>query len=148
MKVTPSIDSLSCKDVLETGSEKFLYYSLKKLEKIVPSIGRWPYSVRILLEAVVRAENGREITKKDVDSFLAYDPEKSGDIEIPFMPARVLLQDFTGVPCVVDLAAMRAADKNAAVEFERNRERYEFLRWGQKALFSFAARSGLPRPRA
>jgi len=173
MKVTPSIDSLSCKDVLETGSGKFVYYSLKKLEKAVPSIGRWPYSVRILLEAVVRSENGREITRRDVDAFLAYDPEKPGEIEIPFTPARVLLQDFTGVPCVVDLAAMRAAvarlgadpgkinprvpvdlvidhslqvdfaaepeaaRKNAAVEFERNRERYEFLRWGQKSFANF-----------
>jgi aconitate hydratase len=125
------------------------------------------------MESVLRSENGREVTHENIEKFLSYDPKTPKDIEIPFNPARVLLQDFTGVPCVVDLAAMRSAvarlkgdpekinpqipvhlvidhslqvdvhgtpdavDQNMKIEFQRNRERYEFLRWGQQAFHNF-----------
>ena len=170
MKATLSNDSFSCKDVLRISSGVFTFYSLKKLEKRFPKLSRWPYSVRVLLEAVVRAESSKEVPKAGVEAFLSYDPQKPGEIEIPFKPARVLLQDFTGLPCLVDLAALRSAldrlggdpkrinpripvdfvadhslqvdfsadpeaeRKNQVAEFERNRERYEFLRWGQTAF--------------
>ncbi len=139
-----------------------------------PYMKRWPVSMKILFESVLRNENGREVTREHVEQLSEYRPENSRAIEVPFKPARVLLQDFTGVPCVVDLAAMRSAmarlggdparinpkqsvdlvidhsvqvdffnssdalRKNAELEFERNRERYEFLRWGQGALENFS----------
>jgi aconitate hydratase len=137
------------------------------------NISRMPYSIRVLLESLLRCENGHDVTKNDILNLAAYDPRAPQQKEIPFKPARVLLQDFTGVPCVVDLAAMRSAMAklggdpqqinpripvdlvidhsvqvdsynspnsllyNADKEFERNRERYEFLRWGQKAFANF-----------
>ena len=132
-----------------------------------------PYSIRVLIESLLRSENGYDITNQDILNLAAYNPESPPQKEMPFKPARVLLQDFTGVPCVVDLAAMRSAMAklggdpqkinpripvdlvidhsvqvdsynspssavyNAEKEFERNRERYEFLRWGQKAFANF-----------
>jgi aconitate hydratase len=135
---------------------------------------RLPVSIRIMLEAVLRAENGREVTRQDVLALAAYDPATSSEIEVPFKPARVLLQDFTGVPAIVDLAVMRnamadlggdptkinpqipvdlvvdhsvqvdyfgsaqALSMNSGLEYERNRERYEFLRWGQQAFENFS----------
>ncbi len=135
---------------------------------------RWPVSMKVLFESVLRNENGREVTREHVEQLSEYRSDESRAIEVPFKPARVLLQDFTGVPCVVDLAAMRSAmarlggdparinpkqsvdlvidhsvqvdffnssdalRKNAEIEFERNRERYEFLRWGQGALENFS----------
>lgn len=132
-----------------------------------------PFSIRVLLESLLRSENGDNITNQDILNLAAYNPNSRAQKEIPFKPARVLLQDFTGVPCVVDLAAMRSAIAvlggdpqkinpripvdlvidhsvqvdsynstsalfyNANKEFERNRERYEFLRWGQKAFANF-----------
>jgi aconitate hydratase len=147
-------------------------YRLENLEKLgIGKISRLPCSLKILLEALLRHCDGRVVTEEDVTALAQWNP-KSGR-EIPFKPARVLLQDFTGVPTVVDLAAMRSAVKrlggdptkinplvpvdlvidhsvqvdyfasrlalqrNAALEFERNRERYEFLRWGQKAFRNF-----------
>lgn len=147
-------------------------YRLENLEKSgVGKISRLPFSLKILLEALLRHCDGRVITEEDVTALAQWNP-KAGR-EIPFKPARVLLQDFTGVPTVVDLAAMRSAVKrlggdptkinplvpvdlvidhsvqvdyfasrlalqrNAELEFERNRERYEFLRWGQKAFQNF-----------
>ncbi len=131
---------------------------------------RLPYSIRILLEAVARNADGKLITSDDVAALAAYDPKNPPRLEIPFKPARVLLQDFTGVPCLVDLAVMRSAmhrmggdparinpqipvdlvidhsvqvdvfasnkalEENARYEFQRNRERYEFLHWGQRAF--------------
>ncbi|MFW6250167.1 MAG: aconitate hydratase AcnA [Alkalispirochaetaceae bacterium] len=167
-------DSMEVRSSLESSAGTVEYYSLKKLaEKGYPQVEKYPFSIRILLEAVLRSENGYEVTKEHIDSLLEYDPKKPSEIEVPFKPARVLLQDFTGVPCVVDLAAMRSAmerlggdpgrinpelrvdliidhsvqvdffnssealRKNAELEFERNRERYEFLRWGQGALENF-----------
>ncbi len=154
------------------GSVRFV--SLEKLEQAgFTNLTRMPVSIRVLAESVARNVNGVEVTDDHVSSFFAYDPKNPGELEIPFSPARVLLQDFTGVPCVVDLAAMRSAMQrlggdparinpklpvnlvidhsvqvdvfnspdavrlNAEREFERNGERYEFLRWGQGAFENF-----------
>ncbi|MFP4552840.1 MAG: aconitate hydratase AcnA [Actinomycetota bacterium] len=142
----------------------------------VPGAERLPYSIKVLLESVLRNLDGKAITEDDVREIAAYDASKVGDVEIPFIPGRVVLQDFTGVPAVVDLAAMRSAivrmtgdDSyaqkvnpqipadlvidhsvqvdafnrpdalviNSAKEFERNQERYEFLKWGQSAFADF-----------
>ncbi len=138
-----------------------------------PDLNGFPFSIKILLESVLRSVDGRVVTEADVRTLLGWNPRKVSEVEIPFMPARVLLQDFTGVPALVDLAAMRDAMRklgsdprkinplipvdlvidhsvqvdafgsamslgiNAEKEFERNRERYEFLRWGQSALRDF-----------
>lgn len=166
-------DSFSCLSSFTFEGREVFYLSLPKLATRFPQIRKFPFSIRILLESVLRSENGKEVTQKDIENFLSYDPASPSSIEVPFNPARVLLQDFTGVPCVVDLAAMRsavarlggdptqinpqipvelvidhslqvdvwgrpdAAEENLKIEFERNRERYEFLRWGQKAFQNF-----------
>ncbi|TVQ39573.1 MAG: aconitate hydratase AcnA [Spirochaetaceae bacterium] len=167
-------DSLGLLSTLTTPFGKFDYVSLRRLaQNGYPHVDRYPVSIKVLLESVLRSENGREVTREHVDSLLTYDPHRPDSIEVPFKPARVLLQDFTGVPCVVDLAAMRSAmarlggdpkrinpelmvnlvidhsvqvdyfnssdalRQNAQLEFQRNRERYEFLRWGQAALRNF-----------
>jgi aconitate hydratase len=172
MEIPTRLDSFEVGATLPKSG--YHYYSLDKLkDQGYPNIDRFPFSVRILLESVLRNENGNEVTKNHVAELASYEPKKPGGIELPFKPARVLLQDFTGVPCVVDLAAMRSAmqrlggdpsrinpeltvnlvidhsvqvdyfnsesalRKNAELEFERNRERYEFLRWGQGALENF-----------
>ncbi len=151
------------------------YYRLRRLEEsgVVSSLSKLPFSIRILLESVLREANGYEITDDDVTNLAKWDAKKTSDRELPFKPARVILQDFTGVACVVDLAAMRGAMQrlggdpkrinpeipvdlvidhsvqvdqygtanalqfNIDMEFERNRERYEFLRWGQDAFQNF-----------
>jgi aconitate hydratase len=140
---------------------------------LAPGLDRMPFSIRILLESVLRNVDGELVTEADVKNLAAWSAAAPPDVELPFMPARVILQDFTGVPAVVDLASMRGAVKrlggearrinplvpvdlvvdhsvqvdyyasadalrrNAEIEFERNRERYEFLRWGQKAFAGF-----------
>ena len=168
-------DSLGTRSTFTSKNETFDFFSLPKLaEAGYPGIHRMPFSVRILLESVMRNENGREVTAEHVRQLAAYDPKNPADTELPFKPARVLLQDFTGVPCVVDLAAMRSAmsrlggdpgrinpeldvnlvidhsiqvdffnrmdaiQLNADMEFKRNRERYEFLRWGEIAFENFS----------
>lgn len=134
-----------------------------------------PYSIRVLLESAVRNCDEFEVKTQDVENILDWEKKAPKQIEIPFKPARVILQDFTGVPCVVDLASMRdamvklggnpkkinplcpvdlvidhsvqadvyktldAADKNEEIEFERNYERFEFLKWGSKAFSNFHA---------
>ncbi len=142
----------------------------------VGDVDALPYSIKVLLESALRTHDGRIVTDDDVRAVAQYDASKVGDTEVAFSPARVILQDFTGVPAVVDLAAMRSAivrmtgDENAAakvnpqvasdlvvdhsvqvdsfnsplsleinseMEFERNRERYEFLKWGQAAFDDF-----------
>ncbi len=169
----PYSDVFSVIRDLRIGKRNLKYFSLTELAKEYPRISRFPYSIRVLLESVLRNINGKEVTREHLTHFLSYNPEKPSDIEIPFTPARVLLQDFTGVPCVVDLAALRSAmqrmkgdpsrinpqlpvnliidhsvsidffatseafRKNAEREFERNKERYEFLRWGQGAFENF-----------
>ena len=154
-----------------TGRE----YRIYPLEALADrhDLSRLPYSLKILLENLLRHEDGINITREDITALASWDAQAKPDREIAFTPARVLMQDFTGVPAVVDLAAMRdamqslggdpdkinplspaelvidhsvmvdvfgtadAAAKNAAIEFQRNRERYEFLRWGQQAFSNF-----------
>jgi aconitate hydratase len=164
----PSIDSFGSRSALRVGERQYQIYSLNALEKAgVGDVSRLPYSIKVLLENLLRHEDGRSVTAADIESVAR---PSGGPREINFMPARVLLQDFTGVPCVVDLAAMRDAlgamgadprranplipadlvidhsvqvDQygsrdafavNALLEFERNQERYAFLRWGQSAF--------------
>lgn len=167
-------DSFGALTALSVGGRTVHYFRLDTLaEKGVAEVSKLPISIKVLLEAVMRAENGYDVTAEDVKALAAYDPSNPPDIEIPFKPARVLLQDFTGVPAVVDLAAMRsavsrmggnpkginpvipvnlvvdhsiqidvygsadAAEKNTDMEFSRNKERYEFLSWGQGAFENF-----------
>ena len=166
-------DSFKTKSRLKVGSSSVTIWSLKTLEKKYPNVKKLPYSLRILLENLLRHEDGRTVTKEDIEALATRDVRKPTDREIAFRPARVLLQDFTGVPAVVDLAAMREAlvsmggnpekinplapadlvidhsvivdqfatsqafGTNAALEFDRNRERYAFLRWGQNAFRNF-----------
>ena len=171
MATIRSIDSFGTRTVLEGADGTFAYFRLASLaEQGVADVSRLPFSIKVLIEAVVRSENGREVTEEDVIRIAGYDPAAPVKAEFPFLPARVLMQDFTGVPAVVDLAALRSAvarlghdaerinpllrvdlvidhsvqvdvfntpdapERNAAIEFDRNRERYEFLRWGQSAF--------------
>ncbi|MCB9157148.1 MAG: aconitate hydratase AcnA [Caldilineaceae bacterium] len=170
----PTQDFFQAKDTFDTGSGEAVYYRLDALEKQgVADISRLPFSIKVLLEAALRQADGFEITKEAVETIAKWGPETAGKVEIPFKPARVVLQDFTGVPSVVDLAALRSAmhrlggdpkkvnplvpvdlvvdhsvqvDRfgsrfalfyNAEREFERNLERYEFLKWGQEAFDNF-----------
>ncbi|MBI2383444.1 MAG: aconitate hydratase AcnA [Gammaproteobacteria bacterium] len=167
-------DSFKAKSTLKVGSKSYSYFSLKALEPKF-TLARLPYSYKILLENLLRHEDGENITKGDIEAMAGADLKKLPQKDIAFTPARVILQDFTGVPCVVDLAAMRdamktlggnpakinplcpvelvidhsvmidhygskdALDLNAKIEFQRNEERYTFLRWGQEALKNFKA---------
>ncbi len=151
---------------------KYNFFRLKSLEGSGVSLTRLPFSLRILLENLLRHEDGRTVTKDDIQFLACWDPHAEPSREIAYMPARVLMQDFTGVPAIVDLAAMRDAmkmlggdpekinplqpaelvidhsvqvdefgtqrayDLNAALEFQRNRERYAFLKWGQTAFIT------------
>ncbi|MCC7008572.1 MAG: aconitate hydratase AcnA [Acidobacteria bacterium] len=169
-----SLNSFGTRTPLTVGSETVDIYSLPALERAgIGDLGRLPFSLKILLENLLRREDGAFVKADDIRALASWTPEMSGSREISFMPARVLLQDFTGVPCVVDLAAMRdgivqlggdpervnplqpvelvidhsvqvdyfgtadAFRRNAELDYERNRERYVFLRWGQKALRNF-----------
>ena len=164
-----SIDSFGAKDTLEVNGTKYAYYRLDK----VPGQERLPFSLKVLLENLLRTEDGANITHDDIAFLGNWDPSAEPDHEIQFTPARVVMQDFTGVPCVVDLATMREAMAglggdpakinplspaelvidhsvivdafgtpdalriNTDIEYERNRERYQFLRWGQTAFDDF-----------
>jgi len=165
-------DELNCRDTLEANGKTYNFYSLAKLgEK--HDISRLPYSLKILAENLLRHEDGENITEDDIAAIANWDPNAEPSQEIAFTPARVVLQDFTGVPAIVDLAAMRdamknlggsptrinplspaelvidhsvqvdkygtddALDLNNRIEFERNKERYAFLRWGQGAFENF-----------
>ncbi|HAT2071909.1 TPA: aconitate hydratase AcnA [Legionella pneumophila] len=167
-------DSLSTKSQLTVDGKTYNYYSLKEAEKKhFKGINRLPYSLKVLLENLLRFEDGNTVTTKDIKAIADWLHNKTSQHEIAFRPTRVLMQDFTGVPAVVDLAAMRTAivkmggnadkisplspvdlvidhsvmvDKfasadalevNTKIEIERNKERYEFLRWGQKAFSNF-----------
>ena len=167
-------DPFGARDTFDTGAGAGYLYRLDRLKEAGYDIDRLPYSIRVLLEGLLRTCDGDAVTKADVERLASYDPTNPAKEEIPFMPARVLLQDFTGVPAVVDLAAMRSAmdrlggnpdtinpqvpvhliidhsvqvdhfgipdalQLNADIEFKRNRERYEFLRWGQQAFENFS----------
>lgn len=167
-------DGLDTLSDLTVGDKTYKIYSLEKLESRygVP-ISKLPFSIRILLENVLRNLDGETVTERHVESLAKWDPSNAEAKEIPYNPARVILQDFTGVPCVVDLAAMRsvvekkggdpslvnpivpvdlvidhsvqvdyfasgdAFGKNVEVEYERNRERYTFLKWAQGSFDNF-----------
>ena len=168
----PQSNSFGAASTLNAGGSQYKYYALEALEKRGANISRIPYSIKILIENLLRTENGATVKASDIEYVTEWKigaPAK----EINFSPARVLLQDFTGVPCVVDLAAMRDALRdmgsdpkranplipadlvidhsvqvdefgtagafgvNALLEFQRNQERYAFLRWGQKAFQDF-----------
>ena len=167
-------DSLGVRRTLSVNSKDFDYFSLKVAEeKGVGNITRLPYSMKVLVENLLRYEDGRSVTADDIKAAASWDGTPNANDEIAFRPARVLLQDLTGVPAVVDLAAMREAmvkiggdvqkinplcpvdlvidhsvmidnfgtadafEKNVKLEFSRNQERYEFLRWGQNAFSNF-----------
>ena len=166
-------DSFSTRSQLNVGGKTYDYFSLPTLGQRF-DISHLPYSMKILLENLLRHEDGGITVGKDhIEAVARWNPAAEPDTEIAFMPARVVLQDFTGVPCVVDLAAMRdavvklggspeqinpqipselvidhsvqvdvfgkpdALDLNGKIEFQRNQERYGFLRWGQKAFDNF-----------
>jgi aconitate hydratase len=164
-------DSFKARSSLQVGSRSYDIYSLPALKG--RDLARLPFSLKILLENLLRFEDGVNITRRDIEALLDWDPKATPAHEISFTPARVIMQDFTGVPCVVDLAAMREAiarlggdpervnplapaemvidhsvqvdaygnadalRHNNEIEFERNGERYAFLRWGQTAFDNF-----------
>jgi aconitate hydratase len=165
-------DSFGARDELEVGGKAFAIHRLDALQEKF-DVARLPYSLKVLLENVLRLEDGESVTAEDVETIAKWDAKAEPADEIPFQPARVLMQDFTGVPAVVDLAAMRDAmddlggdasrinprvpvdlvidhsvqvdafgndrafDINADRDYERNEERYGFLRWGQTAFEGF-----------
>ena len=164
-------DSYKARTTLNVGAHSYDIWSLAALPK--EKVARLPYSLKILLENLLRFEDGVNVTRRDIDALLNWDAKTNPEHEISFTPARVIMQDFTGVPCVVDLAAMREAiqklggdpqrvnplapaelvidhsvqvdhygtpdalARNTKIEFERNGERYSFLRWGQTAFRNF-----------
>ncbi len=169
-------DPFGARDEFETGKGSAGIYRLSKLDELgLGNPSSLPYSIRILLEAVLRNCDGYVVTEEDVKELAKWNAAAPAKAEIPFKPSRVVLQDFTGVPAVVDLAAMRSAmqrlggnprkinplipvdlvidhsvqvdrygsagalEANVDLEFSRNRERYEFLRWGQKSFANFRA---------
>jgi aconitate hydratase len=164
-----SHNSFDARAALSVGNREVTIFRLDKVE----GSAHLPYSLKVLLENLLRNEDGHNVTADQVRALAAWNPDAEPDTEIQYTPARVIMQDFTGVPCVVDLAAMREAmqqlggdptkinplvptelvidhsvivdvfgapdafEKNAALEFERNKERYQFLRWGQDAFRDF-----------
>jgi aconitate hydratase len=169
-----SLNSFNSRSALKVGNKEYEIYRLDALDQQGISTKHLPYSLRILLENLLRTEDGRNVKKEDIRSLASWNKNSQPDKEIAFTPSRVLLQDFTGVPCVVDLAAMRDAmrqlggdpalinplqpvelvidhsvqvdefgtanafDVNALLEFQRNKERYSFLRWGQTGFRNLA----------
>ena len=165
-------DSYRSVDTLKVGGKDYRYYPFTEVEKRFP-VDKLPYSLKILLENLLRHSDSGLVSEADIEALAQWDPKAQPSQEIAFVPARVVLQDFTGVPAIVDLAAMRDAvkslggkpeqinplspvelvidhsvmvdffggedsfKKNTALEVERNRERYQFLRWGQKAFDNF-----------
>jgi aconitate hydratase len=166
-------DSLNTRRSLSVGGKTYDYYSLEAASETIGDVSRLPFSLKVLLENLLRFEDGRTVKVEDIKALAAWLADRRSDKEIAYRPARVLMQDFTGVPAVVDLAAMRAAmtklggdpnkinplspvdlvidhsvmvdsfggpgafQKNVDLEFERNGERYAFLRWGQTAFDNF-----------
>ena len=170
-----SLDSFKCRKKLTVGTKSYHYFSLKDAEKNgLKGISQLPFSMKVLLENLLRFEDGRSVTKEDIQGVAQWLVNKGKtEKEVAFRPARVLMQDFTGVPAVVDLAAMRDAmtrlggnpdkinplvpvdlvidhsvivdafgnakafKKNVELEYQRNIERYNFLKWGQGAFDNF-----------
>jgi len=169
-----SLDSFKCRRTLDVAGKTYTYFSLPEAEKNgLAGIANLPFSMKVLLENLLRFEDGRTVTSEDIRACADWLQERRSDREIAYRPARVLMQDFTGVPAVVDLAAMRDAsnqlgadprrinpqvpvdlvidhsvmvdffgrpdafEKNVEVEYQRNGERYTFLRWGQEAFQNF-----------
>ncbi len=166
-------NSFKSRRSLTVGKKTYTYYSLKAAEKALGDLSRLPFSMKVLLENLLRTEDGRTVRADDVRAVAQWLKDKRSDREIAFSPARVLMQDFTGVPAVVDLAAMRDAmvtlggdpkkinplvpvdlvidhsvivdnfgnnrafGQNVKLEYQRNGERYKFLRWGQRAFDNF-----------
>ncbi|HEX8446054.1 MAG TPA: aconitate hydratase AcnA [Sphingomonas sp.] len=166
-------DTLGTRTTLEVGGRTVSYYSLPKAAEQLGDVSRLPFSMKVLLENLLRFEDGKTVTIDDLKAMVQWLTDRTSEREIQYRPARVLMQDFTGVPCVVDLAAMRdamnalggdaqkinpqvpvhlvidhsvmvdefgtpkAAEQNVELEYQRNIERYEFLRWGSKALDNF-----------
>jgi len=164
-----SVDSFGAKSTLTVGSTD---YEIFRIET-VPGYEKLPFSLKVLLENLLRTEDGANVTKAQIQALGSWDPDAQPDTEIQFTPARVVMQDFTGVPCIVDLATMREAvtalggdpskinplspaemvidhsviadlfgtpnalERNVEIEYERNGERYQFLRWGQTAFNDF-----------
>jgi aconitate hydratase len=169
-----SLDSFKSRRSIKAGGRTYVYFSLAAAEKNgLKGISKLPYSMKVLLENLLRHEDGKTVTRADIKAVAGWARTRSSNKEIAFRPARVLMQDLTGVPAVVDLAAMRDAmkalggdpekinplaevdlvidhsvmvdsfaartsfKKNVAIEYERNKERYTFLRWGQQAFANF-----------
>ncbi|MCW3848540.1 aconitate hydratase AcnA [Sphingomonas sp. LB-2] len=166
-------DLLGTRDTLSVNGTAYAYYSLPKAAKKLGDISRLPFSMKVLLENMLRFEDGVTVTREDAQAIVDWQKDARSNREIQYRPARVLMQDFTGVPCVVDLAAMRDAitklggdaqkinpqvpvhlvidhsvmvdafgtpqafGENVELEYDRNMERYEFLKWGSKALDNF-----------
>src|SRR5213083_1715732 len=138
-----SLDSFKCRKPLKVGGKTYVYYSLPAAEKNgLKGISKLPYSMKVLLENLLRNEDDRTVKKADIIAVSKWLRKRKLEHEVAFRPARVLMQDFTGVPAVVDLAAMRNATqafgKNVVEEYKQNQERYEFLKWGQKAFSNFS----------
>jgi len=169
------MNSFASRATLTSGNSSYTIYRLPALEARGFNLGRLPFSLKILLENLLRREDGVNVTAADIEFLARWDAKAEPSREIAYMPARVLMQDFTGVPAVVDLAAMRDAIKtlggnpervnplapaelvidhsvqvdefgtagslaeNTLLEFQRNRERYAFLKWGQTAFRDFSA---------
>ena len=168
-----AVDSFNSKDSLTVGDASYDYYRLGAVTGEGLDVSSLPFSLKVLLESLLRTEDGADITKADIEALAGWDADAEPSKEIQFTPARVIMQDFTGVPCVVDLATMREAmadlggdatkinplapaemvidhsviadvfgtpeafERNVEIEYERNRERYQFLRWGQGAFDDF-----------
>ena len=167
-------DSLQTRSTLEAGGKTYAYYSLERAGQALGDISRLPFSMKVLLENLLRFEDGVTVTRDDLQAMVDWLKERKINREIQYRPARVLMQDFTGVPAVVDLAAMRDAmkslggdpqkinplvpvhlvidhsvmvdefgtpksfAKNVELEYARNSERYEFLKWGSQAFDNFS----------
>ncbi|MDQ8757082.1 aconitate hydratase AcnA [Sphingosinicella sp. LHD-64] len=166
-------DTLGTRDTFKVGGKSYAYYSLPKAGEKLGDVSRLPFSMKVLLENLLRFEDGDTVTTADIQAIVDWQKDRRSDQEIQYRPARVLMQDFTGVPAVVDLAAMRDAmkqlggdpqkinplvpvhliidhsvmvdafgtpqsfEENVALEYQRNMERYEFLKWGQSAFDNF-----------
>lgn len=169
-----SLDSFNCRATLEVNGKSYEYFSLKQAEANgLEGLSKLPYSLKVLAENLLRFEDGRSVTADNIRAIAEWVKTRKSSVEIAYRPARVLMQDFTGVPAVVDLAAMREAmaniggdptkinplvpvdlvidhsvmvdyfgqfdsfNRNVAMEYDRNKERYEFLRWGAQAFDNF-----------